>query len=128
MEPLFLIRKPVEYKDACNEVIAYGTYHGYAFLIANYGTHPCAYVRLPENHKLQGKDSDFIENCVDCHGGVTYVGDLSKFGYEGVWIGWDYRHDSDYAYQSHSTTEDKRLHKWTTPEIVEELKEVIDQL
>lgn len=128
MKPIFLILKPVEYKADCNEVIGYGTYRGYTFLIANYGANPCAYVRLPENHKFQGKDSDFIENCVDCHGGITYVGNLSKFGCEGVWIGWDYRHDSDYVYQGLNTAEDKHLHKWTTSEIVEEIEEVIRQL
>jgi hypothetical protein len=34
------------------EVLLEGEYLGYEWVIASYGTHPCAYVKLPNNSKL----------------------------------------------------------------------------
>lgn len=80
------------------------------------GTHPVAYVQIPS------KPIDTRE--ISCHGGVTYSeGDLNIDGFEvkGFWIGWDYAHWGD-------CFGCLRGKKWTTEEIVEECKNVIDQL
>lgn len=109
-------------------------YKDYHFFILNLGTHPCAYVVLPEGHEFYGESYDNIP--IDCHYGITYSEDcLNVYGIhecfkqQNVWIiGWDYAHSGDYyagLYNLGSSIHDK---KWSTEEIFEEVKDVIDQL
>lgn len=70
---------------------------------------------------------------MDCHGGLTYSNDYLLKGTPdeqfGWWIGWDYAHCHDYApYYSQAEAALMNLHKWTTKEIFEEVREVIEQL
>lgn len=114
------------------EILHEGVYHGYDFRILNLGTHPCAYVRIPKEHKYFKKDYHKIG--VLCHGGLTFsennlFGDKNREPKDTWWIGWDYAHYGDF------TAHEKMLYvcnawnkRWTTREIYEEVKYVIDQL
>ena len=110
------------------ERIAEGTYKGFAYYVLNLGTHPCAYVDVTET-LLNGKEYDSIE--IQCHGGLTYSRDyLSTVDKKGWFIGWDYAHYCDFSgYELempiYIRTNGK---KWTTYEIINECKQVIDQI
>lgn len=110
------------------EILHSGTYKGYNFHIISYGTHPCAYVEIP---KLNSSKSEFDE-CISCHGGVTYTGDLSHVlvpkNPNHWFIGWDYAHSGDYVCSPFPSKYDKYDKKWTTEEILKEVTEVIDQI
>lgn len=81
-----------------------------------------AYVGIPEDHELAGKNYDDID--VNCHGGLTYSGKggdgfLPK-GY--YWYGWDYAHLGDYCWYESDGYEPRfidrtRDHKWTIEEV-----------
>ena len=86
--------------DAC-QILDEGTYNNYHYIIVSYGTHPCAYVKLPKNHKWYGKHYDYIP--IKCHGGLSYTSgsgvvfpDDHPNHSDGFWIGWDYSHYDDY--------------------------------
>lgn len=109
-----------------------GTYDGYEYAIVSRGFHPCAYVKFAESHRYYGVGYNNIP--VDCHCGLTYsekyldVLPLSS----GWWIGWDYGHCCDYSgFMMHEHWKDvdaSHYRKWTTAEILEEVKQVIAQL
>lgn len=101
-----------------------GIYNGYQYRIVSRGLHPCAYVELPEGHKYYGLDYNDIP--VDCHGSLTYsyIYVDGLFSGTGWWIGWDYAHSGDYT----GLNLCEHWKKWTTAEILEEVKQVIDQL
>lgn len=121
------------YKDkSTEEILDTGKYNDYRYVIVSRGFHPCAYVELPEWHKYYGLHYDDIP--IECHVGLTYsdnyVSDLVVGN--GWWIGWDYGHCCDYSgfmlrdyWQNFDTSHYK---KWTTAEIFEEVKKVIEQL
>ena len=110
------------------EMLADGYYKGFHFYVLNLGTHPCAYIDVTETD-LNGKDYTDID--ISCHGGLTYSEEcLRTVDKKGWFIGWDYAHYGDFAgYELnipvYMRTGDKR---WTTSEIVEECKQVIDQI
>lgn len=110
------------------DILLEGTYKGYNFYIISYEVHPCAYIELPENHPYYDKDYDDMKILV--HGGLTYKGNLpSIIGKSNrVFIGWDYAHVGDYLGFTalfHMSDDEK---KWTTKEIFEDVKWVINQL
>ena len=110
------------------ERIAEGTYKGFDYYVLNLGTHPCAYVDVTET-LLNGKEYDSIE--IQCHGGLTYSRDyLSTVDKKGWFICWDYAHYGDFAGYELKMPIGIRTcgKKWTTAEIVNECKQVIDQL
>ena len=118
------------------EILFEGKYMGYQFYIMNLGTHPTAYVEIPETSKLFGKDYFEIydmETDIDVHGGLTYSRDHLFGGEKHKWfIGWDYAHAGDYAGYSEKYPELSRLSiydkKWTTEEIFEDVVSVIQQI
>lgn len=104
-----------------------GTYNGFNYAIVSYGTHPCCYVFLPKGHKYYGKNYDDID--IDCHGGLTFSSDDLMFNpvSNDNWvIGWDYAHFKDYTSLLGVVYPDAK--KWTTEEMLEEVKKVIGQL
>lgn len=109
------------------EVLTQDFYKGYEYLVVSYGTHPCAYVTLPEDHPLN-KVADCDDVDVNCHGGCTYLdwglGDL--ISREHKVLGWDYLHWGDFSANVYPSS--LPLKKWTTEEIVEECEHVIEQL
>ena len=110
------------------EMLADGEYKGFHFYVLNLGTHPCAYIDVTETD-LNGKD--YVDIDISCHGGLTYSEKyLRTVDKKGWFIGWDYAHCCDFSgYELnmpvHVRTSGKR---WTTAEIVEECKQVIDQI
>lgn len=109
------------------EQIANGEYKGFNYYVLNLGIHPCAYVDVTET-KLKNVEYDRID--IECHGGLTYSDHkLLTVDKEGWFIGWDYAHAGDYAgYDINFPFITSPGRKWTTQEIVDECKEVIDQL
>lgn len=114
---------PMEYGDGrhCN-IIARGAYRGMEFaVISKDGWFPCGYVNV-KGTSLDGMDYDHIDG-IDCHGGLTYSENRLLLDYGGWWIGWDYGHNGDYCGFT-----DFGGRRYTTEEVVEECKRVIDQV
>lgn len=125
--------------DVC-QILDEDIYDNYRYMIISYGIYPCAYVELPKGHKYYGKDIYNLDDLpikIRCHGGITHSEDglfllEHKHHRDGYWIGWDYNHYNDYhAYNIDPAKADRIFRcnkKWTTEEILEEVKNVIDQL
>lgn len=106
-----------------------GEFKGFNFAIINYGTHPCCYVFLPEGNKYFGKTYDEID--IDCHGGLTFSEDdliFNPLPNKDWIIGWDYAHYNDYMGYYGELESYEKNKKWTTEELFEEVKQVIEQL
>lgn len=119
-------------KDRTCIVLDKGSYMGFNYAIVSYGTHPCCYVFLPETHRFYGKHYDEID--IVCHGGLTYSSEDLLFNplKNREWvIGWDYAHFNDYVgfYELECLQDSPMNHnndkKWTTEELLEEVKNVI---
>lgn len=117
------------------EILEQGTLDGIDFVIISYGTHPCAYVKLPEGHKFASV-SYYMSIDLDVHGGVTFAREMSstskmgKFLSDGYWLGWDYDHCDDYSgmdlmFDSGLRTGGK---KWTTEEIYEDVVKAVNKI
>lgn len=127
--------KPMIYKNLFdifynyNEILNEGIYRGYHYVIASLGTHPCAYIEIPEGHRYYNEAYDEIP--LDCHFGLTYTNDTGILNGDnwrsGYWIGWDYAHLGDY-YCAKGYSKSPLLKRWTTEEILAEVKNVINQL
>ena len=112
------------------KVLENSEYNGYKFWIISYGSHPCAYVELNKEHPYYGKcNCDAYDLDINVHGGITYgnYGLGSTVSNEHFILGWDYNHFNDYNYndEKYGLTSGK---KWTTEEIFEDVKNVINQL
>lgn len=122
--------KQMEYSsERKREILFEGKYKNYQFYILNLGTHPTAYVEIPKRNKLYGKSYHYID--IDVHGGLTYSEDYLKGIKENSWfIGWDYGHFGDYMGYQVKLPVDFSMYdkKWTTEEIFEEVKDVINQI
>ena len=126
--------KPMEYgPDRKRGMLAIGMYKEVPYWIVSMGTHPCVYLEVTGLKKFDAKE-------LDVHGGITYdecflydVFEKEDEDFvEGVrrFIGWDYAHGSDYfgAFDGLRSPEGFHGKKWTTEEMVEEAKRVIDQI
>lgn len=108
------------------EVLDTGYCLGLLYFILNLGTHPTAYMKIPENSKYYGKDMEEID--LNVHGGVTYVRDYlyisEKQKIDGWFIGWDYGHYGDYAGYEELLPQAIRAggKKWSTKEIYQEVR------
>lgn len=115
-------------------IVDKGIIDDYQWFIASYGTHPCAYVKIPKEHKLHNRKDigDFYD--IDVHGDITFTGEDFLFNpvvdNDSWWIGWDYAHSGDYR----KITMFDELHfndnskKWKIEEIKNEIKNAIEQL
>lgn len=124
------VKEMVYTKEHKREVLATGYYFGLLYYVLNLGTHPTAYVKIPKDNWLCSvRYYDDIP--IECHGGITFrddhlhITDNQKI--EGEFIGWDYAHCTDYA-PYYDEVLSKDTHKWTTKEILEEVKEVCSQI
>ena len=117
--------KEMEYKSKMESIVLEsGVHDQFSFMILSLGTHPAAYVNIPEDHPFYKKDK--IRDYIEVHGGLTFIGKLMiEPKISGWWVGWDYAHTGDYT-RHFEGGEGNR--KWTTKEIVEHVKEVIKQL
>ena len=121
-----------------NTILDTGYYENYEYLILSLGTHPCAYICLTPDDIFYKKDYDNID--IYCHGGLSFADNciinileysdkykcdtLQTFNRDWI-IGWDYAHYDDYiGYYPNNIN----VKKWTTQEIKEEVKYVINQL
>lgn len=128
------VMKPMVYQSQrIYECLYEGYYKDYHFAILSLGTHPCAYIEIPKDHKYYGKRYNNID--IACHWDVTYSRNglgtgIVGFYRTGYWIGWDYSHYGDYAGYEVGLPSNLRTggKKWTTEEIYEEVKDVIEQL
>lgn len=115
-------------------ILCEGKYKDYQFYILNLGTHPCGYVEIPKEHILYEKDYFEIEEMeINVHGGITYTNYfLYGIDKKSWYIGWDYAHAFDYygGYDDKIFTNglNDNCKKWSTIEIIEEVKNVINQL
>lgn len=117
------MKEMVYTKERMYEILDHGTYKGFEYVISSYGTHPCAYVGIPEGNAFYNKDWTEGEIDIDCHWGINY----SRKGIHGLmqdkWVlGWDYAHVGDYLGYGFDGK------KWTTEEILNEVHDVIDQI
>lgn len=111
--------KPMIYqKERKVELLYKDKYRKYTYYILNLGTHPTAYVEIPKIHSKRQYDIN-----VYVHGGITYVGN-KLMDIDGYFIGWAYAHGGDYL----GFFERIEGKQWTTEEIVEDCKSVIDQI
>ena len=100
-----------------SEILHHDTYKGHQFFVVSYGSHPCCYVSMNTN-TIDPDD-------VDCHGGITYTGDMQFESFGTVHcIGWDYTHFGDYS----GFFPQLGGKKYFTKYMVEECCRVIDQL
>ena len=111
------------------EILYDGVYEGHRFAILNLGTHPTAYVecRLENCFNYEDKRLDDIQ----VHGGFTYFNRSYWDEPDDIlYLGWDYAHFDDYAgYEMNFPSELRSNSKrWTTQEIFDEVKSVIEQL
>ena len=128
------VKEMVYTKERKREVLATGYYFGLLYYVLSLGTHPTAYVKIPKDNWLcTVKNYDDIP--IECHGGLTfrkdylYITDNQKI--EGEFIGWDYAHCGDYApyYEDlPSMGLAEKSKKWTTHEILKEVKDVCSQI
>ena len=129
--------KEMEYKSQWTktEVLARDFYKGYEYIVVSYGVHPCAYIALQEGQPYYNVNS-YDDVDITCHGGCTFVDKGSNFkplGFDDSYkvIGWDYGHYNDFSgtyLQDNFPVPWKDMKKWTTKEIIEECKQVIEQL
>lgn len=111
----------------------------FEYVILNLGSHPSAYISIPANHKYYKKD--YHDICLDVHGGLTYSRDYlywdENHKFSGWYIGWDYAHFGDYVcinrfvpsvFDFGSWFFNETNKKWTTEEILQEIKIAIKQL
>lgn len=125
MKEMIYKESPFRYK----EVLAEGIYKGYKYAIVSLGRYPVAYVKAILPAKVLA--------AIEVHGGITYTGRChwgESIAYNGnsncgedlnsLWIGWDYAHPDDFVSDS-IFSEGK---KWTTVEVFDDVKNVIEQL
>lgn len=115
------------------ECLDKGTYNGIDYIIASYGTHPCAYIRIPETSKFYKVDRDDVPEELDSvvHGCITWSGPIPpRLNADGFYYGWDYCHAGDFTGTDLMFPPDLRTggKKWTTEEILDEVKAAIDIL
>lgn len=119
-----------------NEILYSGEYKGFDIAIVNRGTHPCAYIRMPDDmmEKLKAEHPDTYDDYDsyygNVHGGYTYCR-YGNVGFEelktGLWLGWDYAHAGDYYWCLGELPESGEK-KWTVGEILATAFEAVDTL
>ena len=115
--------------DRKTEVLYCGEYKGHKFAILSLGTHPTAYVenKLPN---CTSYDDERLDD-VSVHCGFTYC-DKAYWDDEekALFLGWDYAHFRDFSgyFFKYPAMMDDTSKKWTTIEIFDEVKSVINQL
>ena len=123
------MKEMIYYAKRKMEILFSGEYKGHKFCIMNLGTHPTAYVQN-KIKDLNSYGDDRLGN-IDVHGGFTYL-DRSYWDKtdRAIYLGWDYAHYCDYAgyYTKFNFCNDYECKRWTTTEIYEEVKSVIEQL
>lgn len=124
------------------EILHYESSGIFGIAIISYGSHPCAYIKVPEAlidkveertgvKRSEGGFYDYVDGWP--HGGFTYYGDapISDLP-DGRYLGWDYAHYGDYTYTDMPELglvfnhDDEK--KWTTEEIYKEAVETLKEI
>ena len=113
------------------EILYKGEYKEHKFCILNLHWHPTAYVECKID-SIHSYGDERLDN-ISVHGGFTYFEGVNWDDKEdkSTYLGWDYGHCFDYSgmYLKYPNMyQDVPLKKWTTSEIFEEVKSVIEQL
>ena len=132
------INLPMEYtaNEIPHQIIAMGEHEGVTFYVVNInGLHPCAYIRITKGMPLYGLDYDDLDQYeIEVHCGWTYARDflVGIVNDDESWfIGWDYGHCNDFEgfyLREKDSFILKRNKRWTTDEIIEECKEVCEEI
>lgn len=122
-----------------SRIVEDNIYRSLRYVIISYGSHPCAYIQVPEDNGLVKDVDDCDDVNIAVHGGVTYlhkslhpeiVPDSMKEGY--LWVGWDYAHAGDYTYYHQSIDDIFGIepigHVWTLKELCNDCQLAIDEL
>ena len=125
-------------KNEKTKILYSGIYEGKYFCIINIcGSHPCAYVEVKDESYFDWEDTS------PAHCGFTFAGTLSHIRskvdaseiseldnvhLDNLFLGWDFVHLGDYTpiRKLIPTLYGNGGKKWTTQEIFENVKEVID--
>lgn len=110
------------------EVLFSGNYLNHKFAILSLGSHPTAYIEC--KIKDCSNYDDIRLDTIAVHGGFTFFDRSYWSDDETLYLGWDYGHLCDFAgwMIGNCEFEDECLKKWTTSEIYEEVKHVIEQM
>jgi len=127
------MKEMVYQADRTIEVLDSGEIDGYGYYILSLGTHPTAYINLPEGHPAEKGVYDYDDVAIECHGGLPYGGailNLPDGPIEGRFIGWDYAHYEDYigSMSAFVAISSNAWRIWTTEKILAEVRYVIRQL
>lgn len=111
-------------------ILLHGVSYGMKVVAISRGFAACAYIELPPQHPLYGKNLQRLQTrySISCHGGITYS-EKGVAGYtnDGFWIGWDYAHPPfDYVYTSGNP--ERKGKKWTPDDIRKEIEFVAMQI
>lgn len=126
------------------EVLDRGCYKGLEYIIGSLQFYPVAYIHLPKDHKFVNKNYDDINDIVGSSipRPLTYANNennenivLSTLDQTWVenqyWVGWAYNESFDYSIYTSKHWEKlfgEPLKRWTTKEILEDVKKTIDIL
>jgi hypothetical protein len=125
-----MYKQPSYVAARCNKELLRGHYRGFEYRIMDLGTHPTAYVKIPEGHPFWMDWRHPIADKIEVHGGITYSrkGLYCESNYlDGWWIGWDYAHWGDHSGYDGAEPWNPWIKKWTTEEILHDVTSVIDQ-
>ena len=112
-----------------------GTYKGFEYYIVNcVGVYPLAYIKVPDDLKISCEDP-FEIDLDSPHGGLTFDCEnavpplLEGIASKGNYLGWDYNHCDDYSgYDDEGSICNYATRKWTTKEILEQVKNTIEEI
>lgn len=110
-------------KERRMKILAEGIYKGRKYCILSLGIYPTAYVEY--RHEFDEESEEYFN--IPCHCGITFQDYAHwKKDYSTCYIGWDYGHIGDFVDAGLISQQDGK--KWTTEEVYEEVKNVIDYL
>ena len=121
------MRKMIYSTETKQELLSTGYCFGLLYFILNLGVHPAAYIKLPNNIKID-------KNEIAVHGGITYSENYLYINrnekLDGRFIGWDYAHYGDYGGYEELLPLELRSggKKWTTEEIYQEVRHACYQI
>ncbi|MBA2851868.1 hypothetical protein HNP86_002027 [Methanococcus maripaludis] len=111
------------------EILFYERLYGFRCLGLSYGTHPAAYIELPEEYVGVFGNYSFYDMVVSVYGGVTFAqkgGDLDSM-LKGYWIGWDYMHLGD-KFGKFGALAEHSSKSWTSEDLYKHCKAAAKQL